>query len=385
MKINNILIAPDSFKGGVSSVEICEIVSEQIHKFYPEIVIRSLPIADGGEGTLACLKRSCGGRNVLADTVGPYGEPLKAEILFTKENEAVIETASCAGLPLVNGCANPEKTTTAGLGRLIAYAVEHGAKHIILALGGSCTNDCGAGMLSEMGIIFRDTDGKRFTPTGGTLCRVASIEKDEIFARKYEDISFTAMCDVKNPLYGDLGCSRIYARQKGADDAMIDRLEAGVKSFAEAASFFLGYDRSGDAGVGAAGGIGFACCAFLGGELKSGIETVLELCEFDHLAADADLIITGEGRFDRQSLMGKVVGGVVAHSRNTPVAVLCGKYREFDISEFSNLKYIIPVSEGQSLEYAIAHEPNNLCLGTDRLLSMLEKEGNDSLSRTEEK
>ncbi len=241
MKYNNILIAPDSFKGGVSSVRFCEIVSEKIKKLRPETVVRSLPIADGGEGTLECLKISAGGKSVFADTVGPYGEPMKAEILFTKVNEAVIETASCAGLPLVYGRMDPEKTTTAGLGKLIEYAVGHGAEHIILTLGGSCTNDCGAGMLSGMGIVFRDADGKRFVPTGGTLGRVKTVEKSAEFA-KYADISFTAMCDVRNPLYGDNGCTHIFARQKGADDAMIGRLEAGVKAFSAAVSEALGQD-----------------------------------------------------------------------------------------------------------------------------------------------
>lgn len=275
MKYNNILIAPDSFKGGVSSVRFCEIVSEKIKKLRPEAVVRSLPIADGGEGTLECLKISAGGKSVFADTVGPYGEPMKAEILFTKVNEAVIETASCAGLPLVYGRMDPEKTTTAGLGKLIEYAVGHGAEHIILTLGGSCTNDCGAGMLSGMGIVFRDADGKRFVPTpGGTLGRVKTVEKSAEFA-KYADISFTAMCDVRNPLYGDNGCTHIFARQKGADDAMIGRLEAGVKAFSAAVSEALGQDFSQDEGTGAAGGLGFACRAFLDGELKSGIETVL--------------------------------------------------------------------------------------------------------------
>ena len=371
MRYRNILIAPDSFKGGVSSVRFCEIVSEEIKQQRPEAAVMSLPLADGGEGTLECLKISAGGKCVNVDTVGPYGEPMKAEILFTKVNEAVIETASCAGLPLVSGRMDPEKTTTAGLGKLIAYAVSHGAEHIILTLGGSCTNDCGAGMLSELGIVFRDEDGNRFVPTGGTLSRVRSIEKSAGFAR-YEDITFTAMCDVRNPLYGENGCTHIFARQKGADNAMIGRLEAGVCSFAAIVVEFSGRDLSQDEGCGAAGGLGFACRAFLGGELKSGIETVLDLCGFDRLVSSADLVITGEGRFDRQSLMGKVVGGIAARSGSIPVAVLCGKCSDTDIPAFPNLKYIIPVSEGQKLDYAIAHEPENLRHGTDRLLSMLE-------------
>ena len=351
----------------------CEIASEEIGRLLPDASVRSVPIADGGEGTLECLGMALGGELREVVTEGPYREPIPAKILFTGRNEAVIETASCAGLPLVKDRPDPELTSTAGLGRLIAYAADHGAKRIILTLGGSCTNDCGAGMLSAMGLRFLDRNGTAFLPTGKTLGEVAAIEESEAF-RRFREVSFTAMCDVRNPLYGEKGCSRIFARQKGADDAMIERLETGVVSFAGVAAAFLGRDDSAVEGVGAAGGLGFACRAFLGAELKSGIETVLTLCGFDDLVKEADLVITGEGRFDYQSLMGKVVGGVVAHSGTTPVAVLCGKYRPFDAAAFPNLRYIVPISEGQELEYAIAHEPDNLRIGLRKLFETIANE-----------
>ncbi len=372
--IKKILIAPDSFKGGISARQFCEIASSEIKKHRPEAEIRSLPIADGGEGTIESLHTAVGGELISTVTEGPYREEMTSELLFTKKDEAVIEIAKCAGLPLVKDRPDPEKTSTFGIGRLIEYAVENGAKHIILTLGGSCTNDCGAGMLSALGIRFFDRMGKEFVPTGKNIGEVSRIEESERFL-KFKKISFTAMCDVKNPLYGEYGCSHIFARQKGADDEMIERLEAGVIRFSRGAAEFLGKDFSLDAGSGAAGGLGFACRAFLDAELRSGIETVLEICDFDRLAKESELIITGEGSFDSQSLMGKVVGGVVSHGGSTPIAVMCGKYKPFDGSGIPNLRYIIPISEGQELKYAIEHEPENLKAGIGRLIELLEKDG----------
>lgn len=375
--IRHFLISPDSFKGGISSRQFCEIASEEIKRIRPEAVVQSIPIADGGEGTLESLAIAVGGEIHNVMTEGPYHEAVESQILFTKKNEAVIEIAQCAGLPLAKDKLNPELTSTVGVGRLIEYAVNNGAKHIVLTLGGSCTNDGGAGMLAALGIKFLNSDGAEFIPTGKNLGSVFRIEEGENFG-KYKEISFTAMCDVKNPLFGEYGCSRIFARQKGADDAMIERLEAGMIRFSEVSSAFLGKDDSSAPGAGAAGGLGFACRAFLGAELKSGIETVLALCGFDRLANNAELVITGEGRFDSQSLMGKVIGGIISHSGNTPVAVLCGKYLPFDTAEYPNLKYIVPISEGQELAYAIAHEPDNLRYGIKKMFELLEKEGNKS-------
>ena len=373
--IKNILISPDAFKGGISSRQFCEIASDEIKRICPEAAVRSVPIADGGEGTLESLFAAVGGETDRTVTEGPYHETVHAQILFTKKNEAVIEAAQCAGLPLAKDRLNPELTSTVGIGKLIEYAVDNGAKHIILALGGSCTNDCGAGMLTALGIKFLNRDGAEFIPTGKSLGAIVKIEKGERF-EKFREIVFTAMCDVKNPLYGEYGCSRVFARQKGADNAMIERLELGAIHFAKVSSAFLGEDYSTEAGVGAAGGLGFACRAFLGAELKSGIETVLELCGFDSLANKAELVITGEGSFDRQSLMGKVVGGIISHSGKASVAVICGKYLPFDTAGYPNLKYIVPISEGQEPAYAIAHEPENLRRGIKKLFKMLEDDDN---------
>ena len=363
----SVLLAPDSFKGSLSASRFCEIASDELRRLRPEIRVRSLPIADGGEGTLETLRAALGGRIETVRTLDPFGDPCEAEILITSADEAVIEIARCVGLSLVTGREDPEKTSTVGIGRLIAEAADRGAKRILLTLGGSCTNDCGAGMLAAMGFRFLDRSGESFVPTGGTLGNVAAIEKTPAFDR-FSGIRFTAMCDVRNPLCGKDGCARVFAPQKGADTDAVERLDAGARSFARVCADLLGTDVSGTEGAGAAGGLGFACRAFLNAELKSGIETVLDLCGFDRLSASADLVITGEGRFDAQSMMGKAIGGIFARSA-APVAVLCGQYVPFDAPEEKKPAAVVPIAEGQPLGYALGHAEENLRAGIARLLS----------------
>lgn len=375
MAVKSILIAPDSFKGGISSARFCETVADELTKYAPGVAVRSLPISDGGEGMLECLKLAVGGRLYETEVCAPYGDKTPARILFTAGEDAstaVVEISQCVGLPLVKGRENPERTTTCGIGELVRYAVGLGAENVTFSLGGSCTNDCGAGMLSALGVRFLNTFGEAFVPTGETLSGVTRIKTDGEFD-KYRKIRFTAMCDVENPLYGEYGCSNVFARQKGADEAMIKRLEAGVKSFAGVCAEYFGEDLSAESGAGAAGGLGFACRAFLGAELKSGIQTVLDLCGFDRFAAEAELVITGEGSFDEQSLMGKATGGVIARAAPTPVAFLCGCYKPGGAIKYPNLKYIIPINQNQPLEYAIAHTPQNLRAGVQALLKKLKE------------
>ncbi len=349
-------------------------MAEELTRLRPTAEVRSLPIADGGEGTLDCLAAAAGGELHTVTVSGPYREPVTAQLLFLDGGRAVIETAQCAGLPLVGERRDPELTTTYGVGELIRFAAEQGAKEIILTLGGSCTNDCGAGMLSALGVRFTDSDGREFVPTGKTLKDVVGISAEGL-EPLLKELTFTAMCDVKNPLCGADGCAAVFARQKGADDAMIARLEEGASHFAGRAAAFLGVDLSREEGVGAAGGLGFGCRVFLGASLRSGIGTVLALCDYDRLAAEAELIITGEGRLDRQSLMGKVIGGVISHSGKTPVAVLCGQYLPFDTEGCPTLRYILPISEGQELAYALCHGEENLRAGTRALIGLLERDG----------
>ena len=368
--MKRIILAPDSFKGGISALEFCNIVKPELEKIFKTSEIISVPIADGGEGSLESLCIAAKGTLHDLSVTGPLGEKVSAKLLFTDSNHAVIEMAQCAGLPLVKGRENPEETTTYGVGELISYAVREGAKNITVSLGGSATNDCGTGMLAALGVRFADGSGNTFVPTGKTLGKIKTISFPDEF-EKYKNVRFTAMCDIKNPLLGKFGCAHIFARQKGADDSMISRLESAAASFSKVSAEFLGRDFSSEEGAGAAGGMGFACRAFLNADLKRGIDAVLELCRFDDLAKSADLIITGEGRFDAQSLMGKVIGGISEHRFNADIAVICGKYNPFELPENSGIKYIIPIHEGLELDYAIAHTREYLIAGVSKLINML--------------
>ena len=364
-----IIVAPDSFKGSLTAEEFCRICEKTFKEILPDAEVVSMPLADGGEGTAECFKRSVNCKSADFYVQNALFEEIDAPILFFDDGKtALIETAKVNGLPLVKGRENPEETSTYGIGQLIGHAVDLGAKKIILALGGSCTNDCGLGMLAALGACFYNKDGVSFVPTGGTLCEVADIDLSMMYPRLV-GARFEAICDVENPLCGENGCSRVFAPQKGADSKMVERLEKGCSHIAELFNLMRDKDFSLEKGAGAAGGLGFAVLAGLFGELKKGIDVVLNLYNFEKELSDCDLLITGEGSFDHQSLMGKAVGGVIDRANSTnctsqstqsplPIYVFCGKSSvDFPLPE--NVK-VIPISEGQSLDYAINHAKENL-------------------------
>ena len=364
-----IIVAPDSFKGSLTSEEFCGICEKTLKEILPDDEVVFMPLADGGEGTAECFKRAVNCKSADFYVQNALFEEIDAPILFFDDGKtALIETAKVNGLPQVKGRENPEETSTYGIGQLIGHAVDLGAKKIILALGGSCTNDCGLGMLAALGACFYNKDGVSFVPTGGTLCEVADIDLSMMYPRLV-GARFEAMCDVENPLCGENGCSRVFAPQKGADSKMVERLEKGCRHIAELFNLMRDKDFSLEKGAGAAGGLGFAVLAGLFGELKKGIDVVLNLYNFEKELSDCDLLITGEGSFDKQSLMGKAVGGVIEKTNNKnrtlqssqaslPVYIFCGKSKvDFDLAE--NVK-VIPISEGQPLDYALAHVEENL-------------------------
>ena len=364
-----VIVAPDSFKGSLSAEQFCEVCERTIKSIRPDAEIISLPLADGGEGTAECFKRAVNCKSADFYVKNALFEEIDAPILFFDDGKtALIETAKVNGLPLVKGRENPEETSTYGIGQLIGHAVDLGAKKIILALGGSSTNDCGLGMLAALGACFYNKDGVSFVPTGGTLCQVKDIDLSMMYPRLI-GARFEAMCDVENPLCGEQGCSKVFAPQKGADPAMVERLEEGCRHIAGLFNLMRDKDYSLEKGAGAAGGLGFAVIAALLGELKKGIDLVLNLYDFESKLSDCDCIITGEGSFDKQSLMGKAVGGVIEKANNKnctsqssqsslPVYVFCGKSKvDFELPE--NVK-VIPISEGQPLDYALTHAEENL-------------------------
>ncbi len=330
----NILITPDSFKGTLSAQQVCDIIGQAFTDTIKNANITKLPAADGGEGLCACLHKIAGGEMIKADVSGVFGAKIQAEYLMLPDKTAVVEMAACAGLPLAGENKNPEKATTYGVGELIANAVLHGAKRILLGLGGSATNDCGAGMASALGWKFIDENGNVFIPTGETLCGILKIKKPE----NSFDVSVVAACDVENPLYGENGAAYVFAPQKGADEAMVKRLDGGLRHIAEVIRMDCGADVAQIKGAGAAGGMGAGAVAFLNAKLKKGIEILLDTADFDAKAANADLIITGEGRLDFQSINGKVISGVAqrAASHNKKVIAICGS-RGKGAEEIKNL------------------------------------------------
>ena len=322
------IVISDSFKGSLSSRDICEIARTCFAKVLPDCELTAIPVADGGEGTVDCFHQVCGGVLVPVTVQGPFGQDMEASYLQLDGGRAVIEMASSAGLPLV-GDKNPRVTSTYGVGQQIRHAVEQGNTQILLGLGGSCTNDGGCGCAAALGVRFLDREGQSFIPTGGTLDRIACI--DVSGARQLlKNVKLTAMCDIDNPMHGPTGAAYIFGPQKGADPATVEFLDGQLKVLDAVIQQELHRSVADVPGSGAAGAFGAGILAFLDGTLCPGIEAVLDLVNFDKMLDGCGLVITGEGRFDSQSIRGKVVSGVSrrAKARQVPVLVIAGSVAE---------------------------------------------------------
>ena len=328
--MKKVVLIPDSFKGTLSSAQICDIMEQNVKKHFPECEVVKIPVADGGEGSVNCFLTAAGGEKRKVIVKNPYMEDMEAFYGILPDKTAVIEMAACAGLPLVENRPNPEMTTTYGVGQLMLDAVEHGCKKIVVGLGGSCTNDAGAAA-AAVGVEFFDKDGEKLIPTGGTLGKVAKISMENMDER-IKSAQIITMCDIDNPMYGKSGAAYIFGPQKGADDEMVQRLDANLRKFAERIQTEIGRDISDIHGGGAAGAMGAGMVAFFDSKLQMGIETVLDIVKFDELIQGADLIFTGEGKMDSQSLRGKVVIGVGkrAKRQDIPVVVVTGDAEEVE-------------------------------------------------------
>ena len=323
------IVISDSFKGSLSSGEICDIARACFAEVLSDCELTAIPVADGGEGTVDCFHQVCGGELVPVTVQGPFGQDMEAAYLRLDGGRAVIEMASSAGLPLVGDRRDPRITSTYGVGQQIRHAVEQGSTQILLGLGGSCTNDGGCGCAAALGVRFLDRAGQAFVPTGGTLAQLAHI--DVSGARQLlQTVKLTAMCDIDNPMHGPTGASYIFGPQKGADPAMVEFLDGQLKALDAVIQRELHRSVADVPGAGAAGAFGAGILAFLDGTLCPGIEAVLDLVDFDGKLKDCDLVITGEGRFDSQSIRGKVVSGVSrrAKRQGVPVAVIAGSVAE---------------------------------------------------------
>lgn len=323
-----ILLIPDSFKGTLSAPEVCRAMDAGIARRLPEAAVRALPAADGGEGTVDAFLTALGGEKCSCTVCGPRFAPVDAFYGLLPDGTAVIEMAACAGLPLVGAQKDPEGTTTYGVGQLILAALERGVRRFLIGLGGSATNDGGCGCAAACGVGFYDACGGSFVPTGRTL---RDIHRIDLASRepRLAECTFTVLCDIDNPLCGEQGAAAVFGPQKGADAAMIHRLDAGLAHLARLWQRDLDCDLSGAPGGGAAGGMGAGMAAFFGGTLRPGIDLLLELADFDRLAASADLILTGEGCLDAQTLRGKTVYGVVRRAKpfGVPVIAVAGGLR----------------------------------------------------------
>lgn len=328
--MQNFILVPDSFKGTLSAIEVCNIMKSSIKNLYKDANIISVPVADGGEGTVDAFLYALGGEKKSTWVSDAFNEQkILAHYAMLKDDIAVIEMAACAGLPLVKNRLEPDKTTTFGVGELIIDAINSGAKKIILGLGGSATNDGGCGMASALGVKFKDEQDQEFIPTGGTLSQIYKIDMNNIYS-KIKDVEFISMCDVDNPLCGRLGASAVFAPQKGADEDMVKLLDEGLAHLAKIIKRDLHIEVKDIRGAGAAGGLGAGSIAFLQSKLTKGIDVILDTINFDELVSKADIVFTGEGKFDSQSLHGKVVMGVANRSQKykTPVIVVTGAIGE---------------------------------------------------------
>lgn len=328
--MQNFILVPDSFKGTLSAIEVCNIMKSSIKNLYKDANIISVPVADGGEGTVEAFLYALGGEKKSVWVSDAFNEQkILAHYAMLKDNIAVIEMAACAGLPLVKNRLEPDKTTTFGVGELIIDAINSGAKKIILGLGGSATNDGGCGMAVALGVKFKDEQDQEFIPTGGTLSQIYKIDMNNIYS-KIKDVEFISMCDVDNPLCGKLGASAVFAPQKGADEDMVKLLDEGLAHLAKIIKRDLHIEVKDIKGAGAAGGLGAGSIAFLQSKLTKGIDVILDTINFDELVSKADIVFTGEGKFDSQSLHGKVVMGVANRSQKykTPVIVVTGAIGE---------------------------------------------------------
>ena len=344
------IIIPDSFKGTISSSNVAGIMKSSLKKHFPHSDIISIPVADGGEGSVDAFISALDGDKVNTICSGPYFEKIHAYYgLIDEGKTAVIEMAASAGLPLVGNKKDPSKTTTYGTGEMIRDALDRGVKKIIIGLGGSSTNDAATGCLSALGIKFLDKDREAFIPRGESLDLIKGIDVSGLDHR-IKETKIEVMCDIDNPLYGRNGAAYIFGPQKGASEDMVKKLDSNLRYFSKITKDFLDIDLKDLPGAGAAGGMGYGIASYLSGNLKMGIDIVLDAVNFDQHLKDTDMVFTGEGNLDSQSLSGKVVIGISRRCKkeNVPVIAVVG-----GVSDDINAVY----DEGVTSVFSINRRP----------------------------
>ena len=371
-----IIVAPDSYKGSISALGVAEAMERGIKKVFDQAEVLKLPIADGGEGTVEALVSATGGRFFRKEVTGPLGEPVSALWGVLGDGKtAVIEMAAASGLPLVPpDKRNPCLTTTLGTGQLVREVLDQGLPRLILGIGGSATNDGGTGFAAALGARFLDADGKELPPGGQALSRLARIDTSGLDPR-LDNLSLTVACDVDNPLCGPRGASAIFGPQKGACPATVALLDEALRHYGEMACAVTGRQIMDRPGAGAAGGLGAALLFFTKTELRPGIDIVLEAVDFDRLSASAALVITGEGRTDRQTAFGKAPVGVAKIAKRHGVPVVClsgglGDGYEAIFEQGIDAAAVCP-SAPMTLEDCLAQGPSLVENATERLCRTL--------------
>ena len=345
--MKKIVIASDSFKGSLSSQEVADAFEKGVRDIIEECNIVKVPIADGGEGSVDALTTSLKGEYVYVEVNDPLGRRIKAKYGFIESKKtAIIEAAAACGLTLLNeNERNPMLTSTFGVGEIIKDAINRGSKKLIIGIGGTSTNDAGTGMLQALGYNFYNIEGNPLNGNGKNLENISYFT--DIKANKsLKEIEILVACDVTNPLYGENGAAYIYAAQKGANKEMIKNLDNGLRNFATIVNKYNKSDFSFIPGAGAAGGLGFTLKSLLNAKLVRGIDIILELIDFDSIIKDSDIIVTGEGKIDSQTLMGKTPSGILNYGlrNNIPVLAICGKIDWSDNLKKSNFKEIIQIN-----------------------------------------
>ena len=358
-----ILIAPDSFKESLEALDVCHAIQSGFSQVFPDADYKLLPMADGGEGTSAVLSYVLGGRWKEVRVHDPLMRPITAKYLLLPDATAVIEVAQACGLHLLTADErNPVIASSYGVGELIADALEEGAKRIIIGLGGSATNDAGLGMLMALGITFHDINDSLLTHGGGALASLHKLDNTSLHA-KISDTIFEVACDVTNPLCGLLGASAVFGPQKGACPEQVNILDEALSHFATICGQHGYEDCQHVAGAGAAGGLGYAMMTFFKAQLKSGFDTVAEVAHLSQYIAETDLVITGEGKLDAQTAMGKVAGGIsqIAKASRTPVIAICGSVDGLKPAQTSQFDVVMPsIQKVDTIDNVLGSAYNNI-------------------------
>lgn len=370
-----IVVAPDSFKGSLTSLEVISCIKQSAQNHFENAEVVEVPIADGGDGTVQALVHATNGQIFKVEAQDPLGRTISCTY-GNAGGTAVVGMSECSGLALLTeNERNPLVTSSYGTGQLIKTALDDGFQDILVGIGGSATNDCGSGAIQALGLRFLRADGSEIKHMcGKELINVASVD-DSCLDKRLKDTCITIMCDVTNPLTGTNGATYVYGPQKGANKQQLEMLENGMLRYEKILNKYASRDITTIAGAGAAGGIGCALHCYAGAKLCRGIDAVLQLVEFDKLIQDADIVITGEGCVDFQSAFGKVVHGVSQYAKTAkvPVIVIAGSVGKGVEAVFSlGVDVILTLPEAPvSLEYCIKNAATLITKAADRAFSLI--------------